>query len=84
MAEITMQKIADEDFVQRAELRIPIDNPDEVKKAFEIVAAIRKRAIEHVGAVDNDEDGAEDDYVTVDFKTVDGDVAVVEVAMVSL
>lgn len=84
MAEITMREISNENFVQHAELRIPVENAIEVKKAFEVIAELRKRALEHLQTPDNEADGAEDDYVAVEYKKLDGDVAVVEVMMVAL
>jgi hypothetical protein len=79
MADIEMEEIRNEDFVQEAKLRIPIDNPEEVKKAFEIVNAVRKRALAHVEV---DEDNA--DYTAVDYLTVENGVAIVTVAQVSV
>jgi hypothetical protein len=84
MSEITMREISNENFVQQAELRIPIDNPEEVRQAFAVIARLRKRALEHLDVKDNAEDGAAEDYVAVDYKKLDGDVAVVEVMMVAL
>jgi hypothetical protein len=84
MPEITVREISNENFVQHAEMRIPIDNPEEVRQAFAVIARLRKRALEHLKVEDNDEDGAEKDYVAVEYKALDGDVAVVEVMMVAL
>lgn len=88
MAEITAKEIENEDFVQHAEVRIPIENAEEVRKAFETIAALRKRALDHLEVKDNPDDGAVDDYVSVDFKKVEGGgaqaVAILEVMMVSL
>jgi hypothetical protein len=84
MAEITVREIDNEDFVQHAEVRIPVDNPEEVRQALAVIARLRKRALDHLQVDDNDEDGAEKDYVAVDYKKLDGDVAVVEVMMVAL
>lgn len=79
MVDIEMEEIKNDDYVQEAKLRVPIDNPDEVKRAFEIVNAVRKRALEHL---DVDEDNA--DYTAVDFLAVEGNVAVLTVAQVNV
>jgi hypothetical protein len=79
MADIEMEEIKNTDFVQEAKLRIPIDNPEEVAKAFMIVNVIRQRALAHVEV---NEDNA--DYTAVDYLTVEGGVAVVTVAQVNV
>ena len=79
MAEITVRKIKDTDFTQHAELRIPIDNADEVKKAFEVVHALRQRALEQLGVTE-----ANADATAVTYVKVDGDTAVVEVEQVNV
>lgn len=77
--EITVREIENTDFVQHAELRIPIDNPDEVKKAFEVVHALRKRALDHLEVTEENADATALTYVKVD-----GDVAVIEVEQVNV
>lgn len=83
MAEITMKELNNTDFVQHAELRIPLEtvsgDVDEVKRAFEIVHAIRKLALEHLGV--NEENA---DATAVTYVKVDGDVAVIEVEQVNV
>lgn len=79
MADITIRKIRDEDFVQEAELRIPIDNHDEVKKAFEVIGALRKRALEHLAVDDENAD-----YTAIEYKAVEDGAAVLVVAQVNI
>ena len=80
--DIEMEEIRNDDFVQEAKLRIPIDNPDEVKKAFEIVNALRERALAHAVEDGSGEENA--DYTAVDYLTVEGDVAVLTMAQVNV
>lgn len=77
--EITMRELNNTDFVQHAELRIPVDNPDEVRAAFVTIDRLRKRALEHLGV---DEENA--DATAVTYVKVDGDVAVLEVEQVNV
>lgn len=77
--EITVREIENGDFVQHAELRIPIDNQDEVKRAFEIVHALRKQALDHLAVTEENADATAITYVKVD-----GDVAVIEVEQVNV
>lgn len=79
MADITMKELENTDFVQHAELRIPIDNAIEVQKAFEVVHALRKRALAHLGVTEENADATAVTYVKVD-----GDVAVLEVEQVNV
>lgn len=79
MDEITQTEIANEDFIQHAELRIPIDNPEEVRKAFEVIAALRQRALDHLEV---DDDNA--DCTSVEYKKVEDGMAVVEVMQVNV
>lgn len=79
MADIKQEEIRNEDFVQEAKLKIPVDNPDEVKRAFAIVNDLRKRALDHL---DVDEDNA--DYTAVDYLEVEGGVAVLTVSQVNV
>lgn len=74
-----MKELENTDYVQHAELRIPIDNPDEVKKAFEVIHALRKRALDQLGVTEENADATAVTYVQVD-----GDVAVIEVEQVNV
>lgn len=74
-----MKELENTDYVQHAELRIPIDNPDEVKKAFEVIHALRKRALDQLGVTEENADATAVTYVQVD-----GDVAVLEVEQVNV
>ena len=80
--DIEMEEIRNDDFVQEAKLRIPIDNPDEVKKAFEVVNALRKRALAHAVEDGSGEENA--DYTAVDYLEVEDGMAVVTVAQVNV
>lgn len=77
--DIVVKELENTDYVQHAELRIPIDNPDEVRKAFEVIHALRKRALDHLEV---DEENA--DATAVTYMAVDGDVAVVEIEQVNV
>lgn len=79
MADITMRELNNTDLVQHAELRIPIDNPDEVRAAFITIERLRKRALEHLGVTEENADAT-----AVTYKEVDGDVAVIEVEQVNI
>lgn len=79
MADIVMRELENTDFVQHAELRIPVDNPEEVRKAFEVVHALRKRALEYLDVTEENADATAVTYVKVD-----GDVAVVEIEQVNV
>lgn len=79
MPEITVRKIEDNDIVQHAELRIPIDNAIEVKRAFDVIHELRRRALDHLGV---DEENA--DTTAVTYVKVDGEVAVLEVEQVNV
>lgn len=77
--DITVREIANTDYVQHAELRIPIENAEEVQKAFDVVHALRKRALEHLGV-----DEANADATAVTYMRVENGVAIVEVEQVNV
>lgn len=90
MPEIEMRKIKDNEVVQCAELRIPIEKiridhyptpgpRDVIQAALSIIASVKKLAFEHL---DVDSDNA--DYTSFEYKGLDGDVLVVEVAQVNV
>lgn len=74
-----MRELNNTDFVQHAELRIPVDNPDEVRAAFVTIERLRQRALEHLGVTE-----ANADATAVTYLKVDGDVAVIEVEQVNV
>lgn len=77
--DITMREIENTDFVQHAEVRITVENPDEVKKAFEVIHGLRKLALDHLGVSEENADATAVTYVKVD-----GDVAILEVEQVNI
>ena len=92
MSEITMKEITNDDLVQEAELRIPIEKlaagirrQDDVTlhaavvNALAFIAEVKRLAFEHL---DVDDDNA--DYTSFEYKGLDGDVLVVRVAQVNV
>ena len=90
MAEIAMKEITNDDFVQEAELRIPLellnvsagaanDKRSVVVSALAFIEAVKRLAFEHL---DVDDDNA--DYTSFEYKGLEGDALVVRVAQVNV
>lgn len=93
MADIEMEEITNDDFVQEAELRIPIEKltlewrePAEtpttrsrIADALIVMAKIKHVAFEHLQVDDENAD-----YTSFEYKGLDGDVLVVRVAQVNV
>lgn len=90
MAEITMREIENDEYVQHAELRIPIEKlalpakypinqRDCIVNALAFIADVKRIAFEFFEV---DDDNA--DYTSFEYKGFDGDVLVVEVAQVNV
>lgn len=83
MADITVRKVKDTRNVQIAELRIPIDNADEVRNALKVIDRIQKQALAKLD-VTGSEDEEAGEFVFVDFQgTVESGSAVSVVVRVA-
>ena len=67
MADITVRKVVDTRNVQIAELRVPIDNVDEVRNALKTLERVRKQALAKLD-VTGSEDEEAGEFVFVDYE----------------